>query len=49
LAQAEEETLQREVTAAKENNNTETMVILTACARALQKALDKAKPAEPKS
>jgi hypothetical protein len=47
LAQAEEEALQKEIAAAKEQNNTETMVILTACARALQKALDKAKPAQP--
>ncbi len=47
LAQAEEEALQKEVAAAKEKNETETMVILTACARALQKAMDKAKPAQP--
>jgi hypothetical protein len=46
-AQFEEEALQKEIAAAKEQNNTETMVILTACARALQKAIDKAKPAEP--
>jgi hypothetical protein len=47
-AQSEEEMLQKDVAAAKEKNETETMVILTACARALQKAIDKAKPAQPK-
>jgi hypothetical protein len=47
LAQGEEDALQQDVAVAKEKNETETMVILTACARALQKALNKAKPAEP--
>ena len=39
----ESEVSQTEVAAAKEKNDTEVMVTLTACARALQKALDKAK------
>lgn len=43
LAQAEEAELQKEVAVAKEKNSTDVMVTLTACARALQKALDKAK------
>jgi hypothetical protein len=47
LAESEEEMLQKDVAAAKEKNETETMVILTACARALQKAIKKAKPAQP--
>ncbi len=43
LAQSEEAALQKEAAAAKEQGQTDLMVILTGCARALQKALDKAK------
>jgi hypothetical protein len=42
LAQAEAAGLQEQIAAAKEKGDTDVMVILTASARSLQKAMDKA-------